>query len=111
MSALREAIEAVLEENSTSGVRATNVYALLRDRLVEAVERVPVKVTIRDLDMDSENIVTVADSTEVTYLAGHVRAANQGRLPLHLTIDRGAIKCKVGNGSWSAPIETEPYEG
>lgn len=89
----------------------TEVMSAFVDRLVEAVGRVPVTVTIRDLDMDPENIVTVPDGPDLTYVYGLVMSAKAEHLPLHLTVDQGDLKLKVGRYSWSAPIATEVYEG
>jgi hypothetical protein len=120
-SAVREAIKAVVdrwaETDAEPDVRdrggmdplGNDASGFIAD-LVDAVERVPVTVTIRDLDMDPENIVTVRDIDRLQYvrdLVGH--AAEEGAL--HLAVDEGYLKIKAGSGTWSAPIETEVYEG
>lgn len=110
MSAVREAIEAALEAHKRKRFFTTAGEDELIDRLVAAVEAVPVKVTIRELDMaDSENIVSVRDVTDVEYLLAYVTQAQREGV-LHLTVDGGYLKVKAGDyGSWCAPVQTEVY--
>lgn len=120
-SALREAIEAVIDRWAEAdrvgiGQRHGGMDPLGADRagfladLVHAVEAVPTKVTIRDLDMAPENIVSVTDGEDVIYLDSMLGMAAQGGYEVHLTVDGGDLKVKVGGGQWSAPIQTQVYE-
>ena len=118
MSALRAALIGVFEmyypETNWRGQAPTSAPAgrvNLVDDLVAAVEGVPVQVTIRDLDMsDPVNIVTV-DGDGLQRLYEVAEAAYLGGHPMHLTVDAGDLKVKVGGYTWSAPIKTEVYEG
>lgn len=111
MSALREAITHTLLWTEHTDIEFRYALEALADELVAAVEGVPVKVTIRDLDMaDSENIVTVSNDAAVRYLALGLAHADEHGEDVHLTVDAGALKVKIGGGTWSYPIETTVYE-
>lgn len=62
--------------------------------------------TIRGLDMEvDENILTLSGD-DLEYLHELVEAAHSGGQPLHLTVDHGLVKVKVGE-AWSAPIRPD----
>lgn len=114
-SPLRAAIEAMLGgpvEQSGVHIYLGNEGEMgqLIDALVEAVERVPVSVTIRDLDMSPENVLVV-EGDAIRDLGLACAEAHTNGLPLYVTVDRGAIKTKLPYMAWSAPIETQEYEG
>lgn len=106
-SPLRDAIRDVFRDYDWLG---TDSAEDMTEQVLAAVERVPVKVTIRDLDMDAENIVTI-DGDELAMVGGDFYLAHESGQPLHLTVDQGDLKVKIGNGSWSPPIMTEEYTG
>lgn len=64
--------------------------------------------TIRDLDMEvDENILTLSGD-ELAYFAELVDIANTESELLHLTVDYGKVKVKVGDGGpWSLPIRPD----
>jgi hypothetical protein len=113
VSAVREAVKAVLVPWGWAEDHDPGHITDLIARLTEAVERVPVNVTIRDLDMsDSENIVTIWRAEDIDYLLAYVQLAQQAGGPLHFTVDGGYLKVKAGTyGTWCAPIKTEVYAG
>jgi hypothetical protein len=111
MSAVRKAIMSVLSgpclDEFVLGNEGTDD---LVERLVEAVERVPVTVTIRDLDMEPENVISIIDSNDLWDLRS-MFGEGYGQGEASIAVDRGYLKVKVGNGSWSRPIPTSEYEG
>lgn len=111
MSPVREALIGVFEKyHPEVNWRAESPSGgNLLDDLTAAVEAVPVQVTIRDLDMaDDENVVTVSGE-DVEYLARVASVAAHEAEDLHVTVDAGYLKMKVGGFSWTPPIETQVY--
>lgn len=115
VSAVRDAVAAVVTQWATDDERwVVDPFGQDRDGFIDdlarAVEAVPVTVTIRDLSMtDDDNVLTFSDAGALRVLAGLANRALIHREPLHLTVDQGALKLKIGELSWSAPIY--PHEG
>lgn len=81
------------------------------EALIAAVESVRGKQA--DVCMeDPENILYFeAGSQEIVYMLHIVDEAVTGIRPLRVAIDHGALKLKVGDQSWSAPMRSERENG
>lgn len=104
------AIRRVLDVTAVEYMVTNQQVEELAAQLIAAVEPlVSRKATIRELNMtSSENVVTVRNPYDLTYIRQLVQAAEDAG-ELNLTIDGGDLKIKPGAGSWSAPVGTEVY--